>query len=79
MIQISDSPEWVVRSFLAAWAHPNLDELVGFFKDDAVFIDGPRGVHRGIDAIRSELDAEIATGFGGVKIDVNSPWLRAEP
>ena len=69
---MSDSPESVVRNFLAAWAQPRLDELVGFFSDDAVFIDGPRGVHRGIDAIRSELDAEISMDFGGAKIDVNS-------
>ena len=69
---MSDSPESVVRNFLAAWAQPRLDELVGFFSDDAVFIDGPRGVHRGIDAIRSELDAEISMDFGGAKIDVNT-------
>lgn len=69
---MSDSPESVVRNFLAAWAQPRLDELVGFFSDDAVFIDGPRGVHRGIDAIRSELDAEISMDFGGAKIEVNS-------
>ena len=69
---MSHSPESVVRKFLAAWADPKLDELVGFFSDDAVFIDGPRGVHRGIDAIRSELDAEISMDFGGAKIDVNS-------
>lgn len=69
---MSDSPESVVRKFLAAWVQPRLDELVGFFSDDAVFIDGPRGVHRGIDAIRSELDAEISMDFGGAKIDVNS-------
>jgi limonene-1,2-epoxide hydrolase len=70
---MSDSPESVVRNFLAAWAQPKLDELVGFFSDEALFIDGPRGVHRGVDAIRSELDAEISMGFGGAKIDVNSP------
>ena len=69
---MSDSPESVVRNFLAAWAQPRLDELVGFFSDDAVFIDGPRGVHRGIDAIRSELDAEISMDFGGAKIAVNT-------
>jgi limonene-1,2-epoxide hydrolase len=69
---MSDSPESVVRKFLAAWADPKLDELVGFFSDDAVFVDGPRGVHRGIDAIRSELADEISMGFGGAKIDVNS-------
>lgn len=69
---MSDSLESVVRKFLAAWVQPGLDELVGFFSDDALFIDGPRGVHRGIDAIRSELDAEISMDFGGAKIDVNS-------
>jgi limonene-1,2-epoxide hydrolase len=69
---MSDSPESVVRKFLAAWADPKLDELVGFFSDDAVFIDGPRGVHRGIDAIRAELDDEISMGFGGARIEVNS-------
>jgi limonene-1,2-epoxide hydrolase len=69
---MSDSPESVVRKFLTAWADPKLDELAGFFSADAVFIDGPRGVHRGIDAIRSELDAEISMDFGGAKIDVNA-------
>jgi limonene-1,2-epoxide hydrolase len=72
VIKMSDSPESVVRKFLAAWADPKLDELVGFFSDDAVFIDGPRGVYRGIDAIRAELKDEISMGFGGTKIDVDS-------
>ena len=70
--QMSDSPESVVRKFLAAFAAPKLEELVGFFSDDAVFIDGLRGVHRGVDAIRSELEAELAMGSGTAKIDVNS-------
>ena len=69
---MSESPEAVVRKFLAAFAEPNVDELVSFFSDDAVFLDGPRGVHRGVDAIRSELEAEFAMGFGNVKIDVHS-------
>jgi limonene-1,2-epoxide hydrolase len=43
-----------------------------FFSDDALFIDGPRVVHRGVDAIRSELESELAMGFGNVKIDVHS-------
>ena len=29
---MSDSPESVVRKFLAAWVQPRLDELVGFFQ-----------------------------------------------
>ena len=62
----------MVRKFLAAFAAPELEELVSFFSDDAVFIDGPRGVHRGVDAIRSELEAELAMGYGTAKIDVHS-------
>jgi limonene-1,2-epoxide hydrolase len=61
------SPESVVRSFLASWADPKLDEVVGFFSDDAVFIDGPRGVHRGLSAIRSHFEADLRRVTVGVK------------
>ena len=30
-----------------------------FFTDDALYVDGPRGVHRGIDAIRAEFEAIV--------------------
>ena len=44
--------ESVVRKFLAAFTDRNVDELIGFFSDDAVFIDGPRGSStRGKEAI----------------------------
>jgi len=69
---MSDSPESVVRKFLAAFTDRNVDELVGFFSDDAVFDCGPRGVHRGKEAIRSELEAELAMAFESINIDVNS-------
>ena len=75
---MSDSPESVVRKFLAAWADPKLDELVGFFSDDAVFIDGPRGVHSGAAAIKSELEHELQMGFGGVTADVKSLVAEGE-
>ena len=55
---MSESAE-VVRKFLAAWRRSDLDELVSFISDDAVYTDGPRGVHRGIDAIRAELRAMV--------------------
>ena len=60
---MGNSPESVVRNFLAAFTNRNVDELVGFFSDDAVFIAGPRGVHRGKGAIRSEFEAELAMAF----------------
>jgi limonene-1,2-epoxide hydrolase len=69
---MGNSQESVVRNFLAAFTDRNVDELVGFFSDDAVFIDGPRGVHRGKEAIKSEFEAELAMGFESIKIDVNS-------
>jgi len=46
--------------------------LVGYFSDDAVFIDGPRGVHRGVEAIRAELAEELAMGVGSVSMGVGS-------
>ena len=52
---MSESAETVVRKYLAAWKRSDLDELVSFISDDAVYTDGPRGVHHGIDAIRAEL------------------------
>jgi limonene-1,2-epoxide hydrolase len=69
---MGNSPESTVRNFLAAFTDRNVDELVGFFSDDAVFIDGPGGLHRGKQAIRSEFGAELAMSFASIKIDVNS-------
>ena len=56
---MSESAETVVRNYLAAWKRSDLDELVSFISDDAVFTDGPRGVHHGIDAIRAELETMV--------------------
>src|SRR5258707_13880866 len=69
---MGSSPGSVVRNFLAVFTDRSVDKLVGFFTDDAVFDCGPRGVHRGKEAIRSEFEAELAMGFESIKIDVNS-------
>jgi limonene-1,2-epoxide hydrolase len=71
-VQMSDSPESVVRKFLAAWTDPKPDELVSFFDDGAVWVDGGRGVYRGADAIKAQFEAFRAMGFGGVMMDVKS-------
>ena len=68
---MSDSPESVVRKFLAAFADPRLVELVSFFNGDAVWKEGPRGIRRGAEAIKSELEVQLATGLS-VTIDVKS-------
>ena len=54
---MSESAESVVRTYLAAMERSDADELASYFSDDAVFIDGPRGTHVGIDAIRTEIES----------------------
>ena len=64
---MSDSPELVIRRFLTALEAPDeVDEIVSFFADDGEYLDPIRGVHRGLDAIRSEFRAQAAMGFANV-------------
>ena len=56
---MSGSAEQVVRQFLAALKRSDVDELVSFFSDDAVWTDGPRGTYRGVDAIRAEIESQV--------------------
>ena len=66
---MSDSAETLVRKFFAAFVQSDVAELVGYFSDEAVYIDGPRGVHRGIDAIRSEF-AALAEMVPSTTVDI---------
>jgi limonene-1,2-epoxide hydrolase len=50
-----------VRNFFATWLRSDVDELIGFFSQDAIWTDGPRGTYRGIDAIRAELESVVRT------------------
>jgi limonene-1,2-epoxide hydrolase len=68
---MSDSAELVVRNFLAAWKQSDVDELITFISDDAVYTDGPRGTHRGIDAIRAELQSMVNM-FPSTVIDIKT-------
>ena len=70
---MSNSPESLVRRFFAAWADPKADELGSFSHDDAVWVDGPKGVRRGAAAIKAEITAEL-TAVGGVTV----PPLRGK-
>ncbi|OBK82496.1 limonene-1,2-epoxide hydrolase family protein [Mycobacterium sp. 1164985.4] len=54
---MSESAESVIRRYLAAMETSDADELASYYCDDAVFIDGPRGTHEGIDAIRTEMQS----------------------
>lgn len=68
---MTDSAESVVRKFLACFPTSDVDEVIGFFSDDAVYIDGPRGVHKGVDAVRTELQAQL-TLVPNTSVDIKS-------
>jgi len=55
---MSDSPEGVVRGFLATWEHPSVDDLERFMSDDVVYVDF-RGVQRGLEAFKELYGADI--------------------
>ena len=49
------SAESVVRSFLAAWSDPKEEVLASYLAEDAIWVDGPNGVHVGAPAFVAEL------------------------
>ncbi|HXO82415.1 MAG TPA: nuclear transport factor 2 family protein [Mycobacterium sp.] len=52
---MSDSAERVIRKFLETWPRADIDEMMAFFSDDAIYTDGPRGTSRGVEAIKAEM------------------------
>ncbi len=48
--------EKVVTEFCNAWPRKNIDELLGFFTDDAVYHNIPFEPARGKDAIRAAIN-----------------------
>ncbi|KUH89956.1 MULTISPECIES: limonene-1,2-epoxide hydrolase family protein [unclassified Mycobacterium] len=52
---MGESAESVVRGFLAAWPRWSVDELTGYFTEDAVWTDGHSEPYSGIAAIETQL------------------------
>ena len=48
-----------MRGFLSSWSDPQADRLASFLADDAIWIDGPNGVHTGASAIVEELMKQL--------------------
>lgn len=49
----------VVRGFLATWSDPDAEVLASYLAEDAVWVDGPNGVHRGRSAVVDELMSQL--------------------
>jgi limonene-1,2-epoxide hydrolase len=56
---VGSSAESVVRRFLASWSDPKADELASCFAENAVWVDGPNGLHNGASAIVEELMRQL--------------------
>jgi len=53
---MASSAEKIVTEFLAAWPRKNVDELMGYFADDAVYHNIPVPPVEGADAIRKTFE-----------------------
>jgi limonene-1,2-epoxide hydrolase len=72
---VAENPSDVVRRFCDAWSAGDLDALMAFFTDDAVYHNIPIAPVTGVDAIRSTIE-----GFtqGVEKIEFRVTNLVAE-
>jgi limonene-1,2-epoxide hydrolase len=68
---MADAPEAVVRGLLALWGDPQPEELGRLFADDAIWVDGPNGIHRGATAIVDELSRQLSI-FPGAWVEVDA-------
>jgi limonene-1,2-epoxide hydrolase len=54
---MASEAEEVVAKFISAWPRRNIDELLGFFTDDAVYHNIPTDPARGKAAIRAVINS----------------------
>jgi limonene-1,2-epoxide hydrolase len=62
-------PITIVRDFCAAWAEGDLDALMAYFADDAVYHNIPLAPVEGVNAIRTTI-AGFTTGVDRVEFEV---------
>jgi limonene-1,2-epoxide hydrolase len=55
------TPEQLVREFCAAWSRLDIDELVDYFTDDAVYHNIP-GPGSGKEAVRKTIEGSSGAG-----------------
>ena len=70
-------PETVVREFCAAFARRDIDELLGYFTDDAVYHNMPMAPVTGKDGIREVLNLFLPSS-SAVRFDVLHTAVRGD-
>lgn len=76
------SPETVIRDFCAAWSRLDLEEIMAFFTDDAVYHNMPGPPLAGKTAVRAGikrfLDSWSATQWEVINLAANGNVVFAE-
>jgi limonene-1,2-epoxide hydrolase len=67
---VTTSADRLIEQFLAAWERADVDELVGYFNDDAVWQPGPMKPAVGKPAIRESM-VEWLRGAVGIRAEVH--------
>ena len=71
-----------LNAFVAAFNANDLDRVMSFFADDAVYRPGDATEHRGVAAIRKEFEPQFLGRFGAMRFDehellVDAPARKA--
>jgi limonene-1,2-epoxide hydrolase len=66
------SADQVTRDFSRSWKRNDPDQVAAFFARDAIYTDGPKGTHRGREAIRQEVAAASDRFPAGFDVTVQS-------
>lgn len=61
---MTTDPETVVIEFCQLWAKPNIDEIVGWFTEDAVYHNIPMAPAEGREAIKEFIAGFLAAADG---------------
>ena len=71
MPELPSDPDQLVRAFIEAFARHDVDEMVSFFTDDAVYHNVPIDPCVGKDQIREFLAGLPASGIDMVSLEIH--------
>jgi ketosteroid isomerase-like protein len=76
--QVGTPINFRVGAYLSAFNRMDLDEVMNYFADDAVYEPGDGSAHRGKVAIRHVLTPQFAHAFGTMVFDEEDRIVEAE-
>ena len=57
---MNQTPDQIIRLFCDAWSHEDLDEIMGYFDDAAIYHNIPMEVQEGKDNIRGFIEGFLS-------------------